>query len=76
MEYDLLIINNYVIRVRKRIKHVFKDKGNITEKIIYTVPLNLELYKQLPEVVQIKDKEFYKTDINEINQTHFKLIEI
>lgn len=76
MEYDLLIINNNVIRVRKRIEHIFKDKENITEKIIYTVPLNLELYKQLPEIVQIKDKKFYKTDINEINQTHFKLIEV
>ena len=54
-------------------KKLFKDKENITEKIIYTVPLNLELYKQLPEIVQIKDKKFYKTDFKRKNGVGYEV---
>lgn len=42
-------------------------------KTIYEIPV--ELYNELPEIVEINNKKFYKTDINALNQTHFKLIE-
>lgn len=42
-------------------------------KTIYEIPV--ELYNELPEIVGINNKKFYKTDINSLNQTHFKLIE-
>ena len=43
-------------------------------KTIYEIPV--ELYDEIPEIVEINNKKFYKTDINASNQTHFKLIEI
>lgn len=42
-------------------------------KTIYEIPI--ELYDEIPEIIEINNKKFYKTDINALNQTHFKLIE-
>ena len=42
-------------------------------KTIYEIPV--ELYDEIPEIVEINNKKFYKTDITALDQTHFKLIE-
>lgn len=76
MEEVILNIEKMKIKALKRTEKFFKANNVIGEKIIYTIPLNLEIYKNIPTIVKIDDKKFYKTDINALNQTHFKLIEI
>lgn len=76
MEEVILNIEKMKIKALKRTGKIFKCSKVIAEKIIYTIPLNLEIYKNIPTIVKIDDKKFYKTDINALNQTHFKLIEI
>lgn len=76
MEEVILNIEKMKIKALKRTEKVLNcNNKEIAEKIIYTIPLNLEIYKNIPTIVEIDDKKFYKTDINELNQTHFKLIE-
>ena len=75
MEEVILNIEKMKIKALKRTEKILNCNKVIAEKIIYTIPLNLEIYKNIPTIVKIDDKKFYKTDINTLNQTHFKLIE-
>ena len=46
------------------------------EKIKYKLEIsNLNLYNSIPFIVQVGNKKFYKSDINDINQKYFYLIE-
>lgn len=48
----------------------------LLQKIIYTIPFELKSYKTIPDIVEINNKKFYKTDIIKPNQKDFKLIEM
>lgn len=77
MEYELLNICGESIRALKREEKIFNENKEFTKKkIIYTIPLELKLYKIIPDIIEINKRKFYKTDINEINQKDFKLIEM
>jgi len=75
----IININGKYVRAYKFIYHIIgKDSPTkiIAEKIKYQIELDLELYKFIPLIVKIKGKEFYKSDIRNINQEYFSLIEI
>lgn len=87
MEYETIKINGIKIKALKIKATLYKQTTQLeqqlynmpfampkTIKTIYEIPI--ELYDKIPEIVKINNKKFYKTDINEINQTDFKLIEI
>lgn len=87
MEYKTIKINGIKIKALKRKATLYRQTTQLeqqlynmpfampkTIKTIYEIPI--ELYDKIPEIVKINNKKFYKTDINEINQTDFKLIEI
>lgn len=87
MEYEIIKINGIKIKALKRKATLYRQTTQLeqqlynmpfampkTIKTIYEIPI--ELYDKIPEIVKINNKKFYKTDINEINQTDFKLIEI
>ena len=87
MEYETIEINGIKIKALKRKVTLYRQTTQLeqqlynmpfampkTIKTIYEIPV--ELYDKIPEIVKINNKKFYKTDINEINQTDFKLIEI
>ena len=87
MEYETIEINGIKIKTLKRKVTLYRQTTHLeqqlynmpfampkTIKTIYEIPV--ELYDKIPEIVKINNKKFYKTDINEINQTDFKLIEI
>lgn len=87
MEYETIKINGIKIKALKRKATLYRQTTQLeqqlynmpfampkTIKTIYEIPI--ELYDKIPEIVKINNKKFYKTDINEINQTNFKLIEI
>lgn len=87
MEYEIIKINGIKIKALKRKATLYRQTTQLEQqlynmpfampreiKTIYEIPV--ELYDKIPEIVKINNKKFYKTDINEINQTHFKLIEI
>ena len=77
MEYEKIKINGIKIKALKTEKRVFISHfGVVIKKIIYTIPLDIKLYKMIPDRVKINNKIFYKTDIININQKDFKLIEI
>ena len=85
--YETIEINGEKIEASKRKVTLYRQTTQLeqqlyhmpfampkTIKTIYEMPI--ELYDKIPEIVKINDKNFYKTDIEEINQTHFKLIEM
>lgn len=87
MEYETIKINGKKIKALKRKVTLYRQTTQLeqqlynmpfvmpkTIKTIYEIPI--ELYDKIPEIVKINNKKFYKTDINEINQIDFKLIEI
>lgn len=87
MEYETIKINGIKIKALKRKATLYRQTTQLeqqlynmpfampkTIKTIYEMPI--ELYDKIPKIVKINNKKFYKTDINEINQTDFKLIEI
>lgn len=87
MEYKTIEINGQKIKAFKRKATLYRETTQIEQqlynmpsfmpreiKTIYEIPV--ESYDKIPEIVKINNKKFYKTDINEINQTDFKLIEI
>lgn len=87
MEYETIKINGIKINTKKQKVTLYRQTSQLEQqlynmpfampreiKTIYEIPV--ELYDKIPEIVKINNKKFYKTDINEINQTHFKLIEI
>lgn len=87
MEYETIKINGIKIKALKRKATLYRQTTQLeqqlynmpfampkTIKTIYEIPI--ELYDKIPEIVKINNKKFYKTDINNINQTDFKLIEI
>ncbi len=87
MECETIKINGIKIKALKRKATLYRQTTQLeqqlynmpfampkTIKTIYEIPI--ELYDKIPEIVKINNKKFYKTDINEINQTDFKLIEI
>lgn len=87
MEYETIKINGKKIKALKRKATLYKQTTQLeqqlynmpfamskTIKTIYEIPI--ELYDKIPGIVKINNKKFYKTDINNINQTDFKLIEI
>lgn len=77
MEYELLNICNNNIRALKREEKIFDGSERIiAKKIIYTIPFELKSYKTIPDIVEINNKKFYKTDIIKPNQKDFKLIEM
>ena len=77
MEYETIKINGIKIKALKTEKRVFTSHlGVVVKKIIYIIPLDIKLYKMIPDRVKINNKIFYKTDIDDINQKDFKLIEI
>lgn len=87
MEYETIEINKQKIKALKRKVTLYRQTTQL-EQQLYNMPfampkeiktiyeLPVELYDKIPEIVKINNKKFYKTDINEINQTDFKLIEI
>lgn len=77
MEYEIIKINGIKIKALKTEKRVATSHlGVIVKKIIYTIPLDIKLYKMIPARVKINNKMFYKPDIDNINQKDFKLIEM
>lgn len=87
MEYETIKTNGIKIKALKRKATLYRQTTQLeqqlynmpfampkTIKTIYEIPI--ELYDKIPEIVKINNKKFYKTDINEINQKDFKLIEI
>lgn len=87
MEYETIKINGIKIKALKRKATLYRQTTQLeqqlynmpfampkTIKTIYEIPI--ELYDKIPEIIKINNKKFYKTDINNINQTDFKLIEI
>lgn len=45
------------------------------EIVKYEIKFDIELYKSINKLVKIKDKMFYKSDINSISQKVFYLVE-
>lgn len=76
MEYEMLHICGNDILASKREEKIFNGNKEITKKIIYTIPLELKVYKIIPDIIEINKRKFYKTDINKVNQKDFKLIEM
>lgn len=76
MEIEYIYINNKKIRAYKKIEKIFNGNKKIAEKIVYEILLDLELYKNISNIVEFNGHKFYKSDINSINQKTFKLIEI
>lgn len=77
MEYEKIKINGIKIKALKTEERVATSHfGVVVKKIIYIIPLDIKLYKMIPDRVKINNKIFYKTDIVNINQKDFKLIEI
>ena len=87
VDYDTIEINGQKIKAFKRKVTLYRQTTQLEQqlynmpfampreiKTIYEIPV--ELYDKIPEIVKINNKKFYKTDINEINQTDFKLIEM
>ena len=87
MDYETIEINGQEIKALKRKVTLYRQTSQLEQqlynmpwampreiKTIYEIPV--ELYDKIPEIVKINNKKFYKTDINEINQTDFKLIEM
>ena len=87
MDYETIEINGQEIKTLKRKVTLYRQTSQLEQqlynmpwampreiKTIYEIPV--ELYDKIPEIVKINNKKFYKTDINEINQTDFKLIEM
>lgn len=87
MECETIKINGIKIKALERKVTLYRQTTQLeqqlynmpfamskTIKTIYEIPI--ELYDKIPEIVKINNKKFYKTDINEINQTDFKLIEM
>lgn len=76
MEIEWIYINNRRIRAYKKIEKIFNDNKKMAEKIVYEILLDLELYRNIPDIVKFNGHKFYKTNINSIYQKTFKLIEI
>lgn len=87
IDYETIKINGKKIEALKREVTLYRQTTQLeqqlynmpfampkTIKTIYEMPI--KLYDKIPEIVKINDKKFYKSDITEINQTHFKLIEM
>ena len=79
IDYDTIEINGKKIKAYKSTQSIWdgSDRENmhiVCEKIIYELPIIL--YEKIPRIVDIDGKRFYKTDINKVNQSHFKLIEM
>lgn len=77
MEETKINILGEFVKVRKQVHIIRNDrKEKIAEKIVYYLPMQVELYKKIPnDIITIDNKKFYKTPINNINQEYFKLIE-
>lgn len=77
MEYETIKINGIKIKAIKMEERVaISHLGVVVKKVIYIIPLDIKLYKMIPDSVKINNKKFYKTDIVDINQKNFKLIEM
>lgn len=79
IDYDTIEINGKKMKAYKSTQSIWDcvDRNNmhkVCDKIIYELPITL--YEKIPQIVNINSKRFYKTDINEVNQSHFKLIEM
>ena len=79
IDYDTIEINGKKIKAYKSTQSIWDgfDRENmhiVCEKIIYELPITL--YEKIPRIVDINSKRFYKADINKVNQSHFKLIEM
>lgn len=87
IDYETIEINGKKIKALKKKVTLYRQTTQLeqqlynmafavpkTIKTIYEIPI--KLYDKIPEIVKINNKKFYKTDINEINQTDFKLIEM
>lgn len=87
INYETIEINGKKIKAFKSVRTLFQETSQ-KEQLLYKMPkflpkakktiyeLPIELYKEIPDIVKINNKNFYKTDIIEVNQTHFKLIEM
>lgn len=54
----------------------YAEKIETIEKIRYKLELlDLDLYDSIPPIIKIGNKKFYKSDINDIDQKYFYLIE-
>lgn len=79
MEYKTIKINGQKIKAYKSTQSIWDgfDRENmhiVCEKIIYELPTTL--YEKIPRIVDVNGKRFYKTDINKVDQSYFKLIEM
>ena len=87
IDYETIEINGKKIKALKRKVTLYRQTTRI-EQQLYNMPfampktiktideIPIEVYEKIPEIVKINNKKFYKSDINKINQTHFKLIEM
>ena len=87
IDYETIEINGQKIKALKRKATLYSQTSQL-EQQLYNMPfampreiktiyeISVELYDKIPKIVKINNKKFYKTDINEINQKDFKLIEM
>lgn len=87
IDCETIEINGQKIKALKRKVTLYRQTTQL-EQQLYNMPfampreikttyeIPIEVYDKIPEIVKINNKKFYKTDITEINQTHFKLIEM
>ena len=76
--YTLINIKGKKIKAFKTIDYILSSyypKKIIAKKIKYRIKFNVNLYNFIPSIVKIEDKEFYKSDIKNINQKYFYLVE-
>lgn len=77
--YTLINIKGKKIKAFKTINHILScdyPKKIIAEKIKYTIKFDTDLYNFIPSIIKIENKEFYKSDVENINQEYFYLVEL
>lgn len=87
VDNEIIEINGQKINVKKQKATLYRQTSQLEQqlynmpyaipkviKTIYRMPVGL--YDKIPEIVKINNKKFFKRNINEINQTHFELIEM
>lgn len=73
MDKCIIEINNKRIKAIKNTRYVVCTERRY-EKIIYIIK-DMSIYYDIPEIVEIYNKKFYKSPYDRINQEEFKLIE-
>lgn len=78
---EKLKIGNIKVNAEKEEKSICTRDGftgklvELCKKKRYKIKFDIETYKDIPTIVEIQGKKFYKSDFNELNQRYFYLIE-